>query len=879
MAGTNLGTAYVSIMPSAKGMGSALSSQMQSEGGSAGTTFGNSFASTAIKIIAASGIGLAVKKFFSDSLAAGGALQQSFGGLETIYGDAADGMKDLAYEAAKAGISANDYAEQAVSFGASLRQAFGGDTLKAADAANMAILDMADNSAKMGTEIGAIQNAYQGFAKQNYTMLDNLKLGYGGTKTEMERLLVDAEKLTGVHYDISNLGDVYSAIHAIQGELGITGVAAAEAEGTFTGSAQSMKAAWENLKADMALGNDLTEDLKIVAVSAKNYLTKNMLPMIGNIFKSIPKLLGTALKEGFKNLPNLVEIAKNFLDDLASGFDGNGGVLIEKFKELAKYAWVAFKNTDWAGLGKSILNLIAAGLKEVGSVMLDALQGIGEYIKTKFGGENANWKEVGTTILTKIGEGLGEVGKYLFDKIGSIGSYIKEKLEKTNWEETGRNVVKAIGNGFKAFGEAVKTIWESAKESFKDVDWPSVGRNIIEFIVEGLQSLGEFLWGAIKEIAQAAWDKAKEVDWIQLGKDIIKAIWEGLGAIGHWIWEKLQMLGQAAVEKLKDVDWIQLGKDIIKFIWEGLGAIGHWIWEKLQTLGETAVTKVSDIDWVRLGKDIIKFIWNGLVEIGSDIWEKLKEIGEEAVEKFKDIDWVQLGKDVIGLLWDGLEEWGHQIWEKLGEIGQKAREFFTGDDGTDDWSTAGQDIIDKITNGLYGNTYSLQSASDYMASVILTAMYGNYYDYYGIGQNIVAGIVEGMSSYMYYAQQMAYAIANVVSSAFMGVHGFMIGSPSKLMRDKVGKQISAGIAVGIDEGADMIDKAIAGVANSAVSDFNVDVSRNVSLDAVQDSRNTGGDITINVYPSAGMDERGLADMVQQRLALAQRQKQAAWGTA
>lgn len=159
MAGTNLGTAYVSIMPSAKGMGSALSSQMQSEGSTAGSTFGNSFASTAIKIIAASGIALAVKKLFTDSLAAGGALQQSFGGLETIYGDAADGMKDLAYEAAKAGISANDYAEQAVSFGASLRQAFGGDTLKAADAANMAILDMADNSAKMGTEIGMIQNA------------------------------------------------------------------------------------------------------------------------------------------------------------------------------------------------------------------------------------------------------------------------------------------------------------------------------------------------------------------------------------------------------------------------------------------------------------------------------------------------------------------------------------------------------------------------------------------------------------------------------------------------------------------------------------------------------------------------------------------------
>ena len=255
-------------------------------------------------------------------------------------------------------------------------------------------------------------------------------------------------------------------------------------------------------------------------------------------------------------------------------------------------------------------------------------------------------------------------------------------------------------------------------------------------------------------------------------------------------------------------------------------------------------------------------------------------IGEDAVEKFKEIDWVQLGKDIIGLIWDGISEVGNTIWEGLGTIGQKAKAWFTGDEGyNDDWSTAGQDIVNKITNSLYGNTYSLQEASNYMASVILTAMYGNYYDYYGIGQNIVAGIVEGMSSYMYVAQQMAYSIANVVSSAFMGVHGFMIGSPSKLMRDKVGKQISAGIAVGIDEGASMIDSAIDKVARSSVNDFNLDVAQGVTFGETSESTATESPITINVYPSAGMDERALADMVQQRLALLQRQKQAAWGTA
>lgn len=160
--------------------------------------------------------------FIKSSLEEGGNLQQSFGGLETNLWGCSGGGQDYAREAASAGISANDYAEQAVSFGAALKQAFGGDTVKAAEAANTAIMDMADNSAKMGTDIASVQNAYQGFAKQNYTMLDNLKLGYGGTKEEMQRLLQDAQKLSGVKYDISNLGDVYDAIHVIQQDLGVT---------------------------------------------------------------------------------------------------------------------------------------------------------------------------------------------------------------------------------------------------------------------------------------------------------------------------------------------------------------------------------------------------------------------------------------------------------------------------------------------------------------------------------------------------------------------------------------------------------------------------------------------------------------------------------
>ena len=174
---STLASAYVQIIPSAQGIKGSLTQAMGGEADSAGKSAGESMASKIKKAIVTAGIGAAVVKGVKSAIDAGSALQQSFGGLETLYGDAAEAAKNYANEAAKVGISANDYAEQAVSFGASLKQAFGGDTTKAVEAANTAIMDMTDNAAKMGTPIESIQNAYQGFAKGQYTMLDNLKLG------------------------------------------------------------------------------------------------------------------------------------------------------------------------------------------------------------------------------------------------------------------------------------------------------------------------------------------------------------------------------------------------------------------------------------------------------------------------------------------------------------------------------------------------------------------------------------------------------------------------------------------------------------------------------------------------------------------------------
>lgn len=316
MAGTMLGTAYVQIVPKATGIKGSISSALAGEASAAGSSAGANIAGKIKGAIAKAAIGATVGLILKKAIDEGGKLQQSYGGLETIYGKASGAAKQYASQAVKAGISANDYAEQAVSFGASLKQAFGGNSTKAIKAANTAIMDMTDNAAKMGTPIEDIQHAYQGFAKQNYTMLDNLKLGYGGTKTEMERLLADAEKISGQKYDISNLGDVYDAIHVIQGELGLTGVAAAEASSTLTGSFGAMKAAYSNFLGAMALGEDIKAPLTTLIQTAGTFLFQNLFPMVGNVIKALPSAIMTAIQVG---LPSFMAAGQSLINSIVSG--------------------------------------------------------------------------------------------------------------------------------------------------------------------------------------------------------------------------------------------------------------------------------------------------------------------------------------------------------------------------------------------------------------------------------------------------------------------------------------------------------------------------------------------------------------------------------
>lgn len=417
MAGTNLGTAYVQIVPSAQGISGSITGVLGGEAKAAGTSTGKSIASFAKKAIAAAGIGAALIKGLKSAIDEGAKLQQSYiGGLDTLYGDAADSARQYAREAAAAGISMNTYSEQAVSFGAALKAAYGGDTKKAADAANTAILDMADNSAKMGTSIESIQNAYQGFAKQNYTMLDNLKLGYGGTKKEMERLLADAQKISGVEYNIDNLGDVYEAIHVIQGEMGLTGVAAKEASETFSGSFNAMKASAQNLMGSLALGEDVVPAFTSLMESINTFVFHNLIPMIGNIVKSIPPLIVTYFRD---MLPAMISKFVEFLSSITTRLsEGANSLTGEKVKLWAQETIPKILTAAGeliAKLAKGFIDNIPKIIAAIGKIGLSIVQGLG----------SALWPKI-TEAANGIKEKFLAPIRALMDKIREIVGKIKD---------------------------------------------------------------------------------------------------------------------------------------------------------------------------------------------------------------------------------------------------------------------------------------------------------------------------------------------------------------------------------------------------------------------------------------------------------------------
>ena len=463
---------------------------MPGAGKSAGNLLGSSLAGTLKKVLASAAIGEAIK----ETLIEGAALQQSLGGIETLFKDSASTVIANAQQAYRtAGLSANAYMEQVTSFSASLLQSLGGNTTAAANVADMALQDMSDNANKFGTDMSRITDAYQGFAKQNYTMLDNLKLGYGGTKTEMQRLLADAQKLTGVKYDINNLADVYNAIHAVQEELGVTGTTAKEASSTLTGSFNAMKGAFSNVLGNLALGQSIGPSMNALAETVSTFLVGNLVPMVWNIITALPGALMTFLNALIP--ADMANLVANAVGQFSSFVTSNLPVILSQGVQFITQLIVGF----WSGIpgfleaAGSLLNqLLTSCLAALPSLLSAGAQLILNLVQ----GLISSAPNVSASAVTLIGQLLSTFAAHLPDLLAQGISMI------------GQLVAGLISMIPDVISTAINIV-TNLIDTFKSIDWGSIGSDIISGIAAGIRNGASAIISAAKEAAQRAFEAAK----------------------------------------------------------------------------------------------------------------------------------------------------------------------------------------------------------------------------------------------------------------------------------------------------------------------------------------------------------------------------------
>lgn len=679
---TELGQAYIQIMPSARGIKDMIKKELGSEipqaGQEAGESLSSKMLSVAKKAIAAAGIG----KFFSASLTEGANLQQSLGGIETLFKGSADTVKKYANEAYKTtGLSANAYMENVTGFSASLLQSLGGDTRKAADVANMAMVDMADNSNKMGTSMDRIQDAYQGFAKQNYTMLDNLKLGYGGTKTEMQRLLADAQKLTGVKYDINNLSDVYQAIHAIQENLDITGTTAKEAATTFSGSFASMKAAAQNVLGKLALGEDIMPSLHQLFETVKTFLVGNLIPMVWNVLKGIPQVLAAALGELMHTLFG-DHIGKSIMNDLNDVFDKVGGVVSTIydmiFGSLSKKDNIDFlKNLGInEKTASSIVNIgdnIRTMFENIGAVISNVAGIVGEFISDLFG-------------LAKSKDSVGGVAS-AFEAITKVLADASGKVKDfTNWMRENKTVMDIVKSalagalaGFLAF-KAITTI-QSIITGFKSALLAVKGAVLAFNAAIAANPLGALVVAITAVVGALVWFFTQTETGRQIWSafvDFVVGLWNGLVEFFSGLWATISEgainLWNGAVEVWNSVI------EGIKIAWNGIVEFFVALWEGISSTATAAWTTITEtvMAIVQPFIDVFMSIWNGMKDGLGQIFEGIKTIFSGAWELIKSIvmgavlfiidlvtlDFTKMGED-LGLIWESIKSAISMIWDGI----------------------------------------------------------------------------------------------------------------------------------------------------------------------------------------------------------------------
>lgn len=497
--GATLGKAYIQIIPSMEGTGSKISAFLNGEGVKAGNKAGEasgksmmqSLKSTAVKLVSTLAIGATIKKAFD----IGADLEQQIGGVETLFAESSAIIRKYADDAYRtAGVSANEYMKNVTSFSASLLQGLGGDTAKAAEYANTAMVDMSDNANKFGTDIGAIQNAYQGFSKQNYTMLDNLKLGYGGTKEEMQRLIKDAAAVSdSVDAESLSFDNIVQAIHVTQEQMGIMGTTNKEASTTFSGSLGAMKASWDNFLAGLMMngkdGVDMNTYLQPLVDSIGTFVFNNLIPAVGRFIAAV-----------FEAVPGLLEIGLNSISESIS--EAFGGIIDAETVKIAiesiAGAFAAFAATEAVIALPGLIDAISAAITGLSlnpvSLAIAAIAGI-IIALTQLWNSNEQFRDFVTSTWNAIMSFLSNLWASISSTAVSVWNGIKNTATSV-WN----GIESAIETPLNKAKNIVKSVIDAIKGFFNfNISWPHIPMPHFSINPKGW-GIGDLLKGSIPSL-------------------------------------------------------------------------------------------------------------------------------------------------------------------------------------------------------------------------------------------------------------------------------------------------------------------------------------------------------------------------------------------
>lgn len=606
-------------------------------------------------------------------------LEQNIGGVETLFKDSAKTVIKNANNAFKtAGMSANEYMKNVTSFSASLLQSTSGNTQKAAKVADMAMIDMSDNANKMGTAMVDIQNAYQGFAKQNYTMLDNLKLGYGGTKTEMERLLSDASKLSGVKYDISNLKDVYEAIHVIQGDLGITGTTAKEAATTIEGSMNAAKAAYDNFLNGSGSAKDFVDALATAAVN----IGKNLGEIIPRLAETIPEVLN-ALWQAFQGggdrfLKAGADIIANITTGLLSKFPSLITSAISFIPMIASA--ISSHAPEITQSAVSIITSIANGITQSIPKILKSIVPIAASIGQGIMQAAPALMSAGMQIIQQVGDSISQYAPTLIPKalemIGQLAMGLIQNLPQLI--STGIQIITAIAQGIiNSIPQLITYVPQIINGLCAALDTGlmqllAAGAKIIVNLVQGIIQAIPQLIAALPQIVLAIINVFTHINLLSAGKALITSLKNGIVSAKGSVVSAFNSLVKSLWTKITTTNWLSVGKNLVSKIASGISMFVSKATLNAQLLARAIMQNITKINWLSVGKQIVQKIASGLISLAGKMASTAKSLANKAATAFRNIKWADVGRNIIKGIIGGIGSAAGALFNKLKDVAGNA---------------------------------------------------------------------------------------------------------------------------------------------------------------------------------------------------------------